>query len=188
MRNGTPCLFYSILLLSFFIGINGCIFNLSKSSFVVREEKVDGANKVVDVSRLKEGGKLAIIPFRAGAGVPATSDSEKASLMFVKGVSEVLLANNASLSIVAVTEADSADLLIKGHITSFKQPKGLRQRYFGGGQYALTMAGKMIDQKTNQDVFYFSQHLNSKDKEIDIKELGYQIGKKIGEFILGHIK
>jgi len=188
MRNGTPCLSYSILFLSFFVGINGCIFNLSKTPSVVREEKAAGVNKVVDVPRLKEGGKLAIIPFRAGAGVAATSDSEKASLMFVKGISEVLLANNSSVSIVAVTEADSADLLIKGHITSFKQPKGLRQRYLGGGQYAMTMEGKMVDQKTNQDVFYFSQHQNSKDKGTDVKELGYQIGKKIGEFILSYIK
>jgi len=187
MRNGTPCLSYSILLLSFFAGINGCIFDFSKTPSVVREGN-SAANKVVDVLRLKEGGKLAIIPFRAGAGVEATSVSEKASLMFVKGVSEVLLATHSSLSIVAVTEADSADLLIKGHITNFKQPKGFRERFFTGGQYALTMEGKMVDQKNGKDVLYFALRKNSVQKENNINELAYQSGKEVGGFILSHIK
>ena len=131
---------------------------------------------------------MAIIPFRAGAGVAATSELEKAALMFVKGLSEALASQGSSFTIVPADQVDSADLVIQGHITTFKQLQGLKHRLLGKNQSILKMEGKMVDQKTNKEVFYFVEQEASEKKDSDLKEFGLTIGRGVGEFMLDHVK
>lgn len=153
--------------------------------FSPSQERITRDNKVIDISRLKAGGRLVVVPFHAGPSVGATPESEKVALMFVKGVSEVLMTNNSPLRIVSAQEADSADLLIKGHITDLKQPQGVKRLLFG--RYRLAMEGKMVDLKTNRDVLYFSGCKDSIEKATDLKEIGFQIGIEVGHFILHNL-
>jgi hypothetical protein len=140
--------------------------------------------RVVDLERLKQGGKVVVLPFKAGVGVEANKELDKIALMIIKGVSEILEREVGKITVVFDEEAEDADLIIKGHVTEKRLPGKLRKWVLLNKNIVLAVDGKMIDRNTGQTVLVFSDKHQINLKEGNFLQLGYTIGQNIGQYIV----
>ena len=183
MRNSRIyCLLISILTLS------GCIgTQVEKPTISVNHGFAD-TNRVIDPQRIKQGGKLLIIPFKAGEEVEANDELNKVALMMVKGIAEELKVQDSPFTILTAEDADTADLIIKGHVVKMNQTIGLKKWIPGQNGIDLKVNGEMIDKKSNKRLLVFSQQKTGKQPQEDFKSLGKNIGYDIGRYIMTGVK
>lgn len=147
-------------------------------------QKAPPDNRVVDSARLEKGGDLLIIPFRPGVGVEATDEVNRVALMAVKGISEVIKENETSFRLLGGEEAQKADFVVKGDISRFEKSSRLKKWLLIPKQATIEIKGKMVEQESGKVVLYFAQQVTSKIRERDLLTIGYDIGRKIGKFLL----
>ena len=145
-------------------------------------------NKIIDPQKIKQGGGLLIIPFKAGEGVEANEELNKVALMMVKGIAEELSLNSSPFKILTAENADSADLMIKGHVMKMGQTRGPKKWIPGQNAITLKVTGELIDKKTQKRVLVFSQQRMGKQPLEDFKSLGKALGYDIGHFIITAIE
>ena len=164
----------------------GCALFLKNEKNTKRNE-LEEIRKVTDMARLQKGGSLLIIPFRAGPGVVATEELDRISLMFVKGVIEILEKNSSPFKILNASNADTADLVMKGHVVRFAELGKKRSWIPIARSLDLSFEGKIIERETGRVVFYFARRRTSPPKFGDYKSMAYDMGKEIGQFLLDQI-
>ncbi|MCK4882681.1 MAG: hypothetical protein KAS92_06635 [Candidatus Omnitrophica bacterium] len=139
--------------------------------------------RIVDASRLRQGKNVAVIPFKAGVGVEANEELERITLMIVKGIADTFADDQRGLfTIVTAENLEAADFAIQGHVTGLKGPSKVKRWVLLKGHKMLGVDGKMIDAKTGETVAVFTDQVTSQAE--NYKDLGHQIGKNIGLFVL----
>lgn len=171
-------------LLITFLALSGCAGSKAERPRVTKSQGFTDTNRIIDQERLKMGGHLLIIPFKAGEGVEANDELDKIALMMVKGIAEELTSSNAPFSIMNSGNFNDSDLVIKGHVVKIDQTKGLKKLIPGKMEIVLKVSGELIDRKTNERLLVFSQQRTQRDPRGDFKSLGNTIGHDIGRFIM----
>ncbi len=146
-------------------------------------------NQVVDAQALKEGGKLAVIPFLPGEGVVASRKTESFSLMAVKGIVETLREEGSPFEVVMSEKAEEAQIFIKGFIIRMEKPGGLKRWLPGKKVFRAAVSGKMYRLETREVLLYFYEDIAQPvSGDNDMQELGYRLGRKIGQYIVAQIQ
>ena len=174
-----------VIVPAFIFLVSGCSWlNFQKT---IPEEKVGFVpiGKIINLQRLKKGGKLLIIPFKAGEKVELNEQLDKAALRIVKGIAEALMEqDNSGFKILLANNADEADIVIKGFVREFKETSKIRKWFLRKKKISLGVEGKMIDFKTQEIICVFKDRQETTKKEEDHNSLGLVIGCGIGQFIL----
>ncbi len=178
---------------AFFLGLfllSGCAW-LGLSRNVVGDKNIPGetsvadsfvkTGKVIDVERLKKGGKVLVVPFSAGVNVTADERSDKIALMIVKGIADEL--KEGRFQILSDENAQEADLIITGHVTGAARPSKWSWWFFKRSQNTVSVEGRMADAASGAAVLVFTHSARASAREKDHAQLGYDIGKDIGRFI-----
>ena len=165
-----------------------CLFGCASRPLAIHERPGrEGLSKVIDVERLRKGGNLLIVPVRGGVGVVATEELDRVTLMIVKGASEYLQQNNTPFQILTASNANTADLIIKGHVTKFTKPGGFKKCVLMKQSVQLGVEGQLIDEQSDNLVLLFSRSISSKKSHGSIDDAAYELGQWIGSFIAGHL-
>ena len=147
--------------------------------------------RIVNAEKLKQGKNIAIIPFTAGQWAESTDELDRVALMIIKGVADAFAddktGNHAHFNILTAENSDEADLIVKGHITIMGKPSRLKRWTSLSNKINLSVEGKIIDIQSGEAVVIFTDHTQAGAGEDDYKQLGYDIGKNIGRFILSGI-
>ena len=166
---------------------------------VVKELNVEGEQlleknnfinkgRIVDAKALQQKQKLAIMPFKAGANVEASDELDRVALMIIKGISDAFLrsqdGNHGHFQILTAENFSEADLIVRGHITDLISPSKIRRLLPLKAKKTLGVAGKILKSETGEVVLIFNDREASDDTQDDYSQIGYRIGKNIGEFIL----
>lgn len=151
---------------------------------VVEPLKFVRDGKVVDAHALKEGGKIVIIPFKAGSGVEATDQLDKTALMLVKGIADLLEKEGASFEVLTGENAADADFVIKGYITKVSQPSLVGRWILGNNRIGLEVEGRMVEAHSSRSILVFAHGQKARMKEKDHKQLGYLLGEDIARFLI----
>ena len=175
-----------VLCVSFLFSLTGCSWFKHKPVEQPRIVARVNSGKILNDKRLKEGGNIVILPFKAGAGVEATDELDKLSLMIVKGIADTLTNQSNNFNILVSENANKADLILEGHITSLRQPSKLNRLILRKKKKDLGVKGKMIDRTTGQTLMIFSHTQESKNPKANDQDLAYQLGTNIGFFILSN--
>lgn len=162
----------------------GCMWAAPKDTVEVKTPSPPPGQKVLNAKRLQHGGKMAVVPFRAGVGVEATDELDAVALMIVKGVADFLKKDGSRFEVMMGEKADQADFLIQGHITHRRAVSGLRRWIPGSRTIELGIEAKMIDIATQQPVLIFAQRKKAAEKAGGYRGLGYTLGEDLGRFIL----
>ena len=175
-------------MLIFAVTASGCTILGTKKNSLHESTKFVKTGIIVDAERIKKGGNLLIIPFKAGENVELNDQIDKAALRIVKGISESLIDGDSNFKILLAHNADEADIIIKGFITEFGTvPKWKKWGPFKK-KISLRIEGKMIDLKSQNTVCVFQDSRTTSKKEDDHNSLGLTIGRNIGQFILSDDK
>lgn len=147
-------------------------------------KKTVWTTKVVKAERLRQGGKLIIIPFTAGPGVAATDELDRIVLRVIKGIIDVMGTEQSPIEVVTSASKETADLLMKGNVIELTEPGGFGKWLRFKKDLSLGIDGQIVDQKTGDTVLVFSKRKKGKPAEGGYYALGEQIGQEIGQFII----
>lgn len=139
--------------------------------------------KVVDAKPLKDGGKIVVIPFKAGAGVEATDQLDQTALMLVKGLVDLLHKEGAPFEVLTGENAADADFVIKGYVTKISKPSLVGRWILGNNRIGLDVEGRMVEARSGRPILVFAHGQKARAKEKDHKQLGYLVGEDIARFI-----
>lgn len=173
-----------ILLIFFLLCFNISCNTLGPHSKSNKENNLGRSTQIIDPQRLQQGGNLIIFPFSVGVQVSSTDQTDKVSLMIVKGFAESISTNTEKIKIVWAKEEDKANFLLKGRITKFDEIRGFRPWFFRKNRRVIEVEGKIFDRDSNQTVAVFADRKEAADSEASFEELGSLIGKDMAEVIL----
>lgn len=162
----------------------GCMGAAPKDTADMKTPSPPPGQKILNAERLQQGGKMAVVPFRAGVGIEATDELNAVALMIVKGVADSFKKEGSRFEVMMGAKADQADFLIQGHITHRRGVSGLKRWIPGSRTIELGIEAKMIDIATQQPVLIFAQRKKAAEKAGGYRELGYTLGEDLGRFIL----
>ena len=174
----------SICILSIFL-LTGCLTLGGKKKIApVTAARPGSGERILQKERLQKGGNLLVVPFTAGVQVAATDELDRTSLMIVKGISETLAAASTSFKILNDADAIKADTLLEGHVLQQKPAAHLNPKKLKRLKKFLKVDGKMTDAKTGEVMILFSKVRETTQNSQTFEELGFLLGKDIGQFIL----
>ena len=180
--------FCDLILVLFLVVVYGCSYIGKKNNIENKPGKFVKTGSIIDSQRIKEGGKLLIIPFKVGENVELNDKIDKVSLRIVKGIADALIEGDSKFEILLAHNADEADVIIKGFITDFGIVSKWKDLLPGKKQISLSIEGKMIDMKTQRTICVFQDSRETSEKEENHNYLGLTIGHNIGQFILSDDK
>jgi len=128
-----------------------------------------------------EGG-LVIQPFRSGEGVPASLETDQASLMMIKGFTEDMAQKKSAINVIIDNNTSKARFFIKGYITKYERSEGLVD-YASKKMNVFAVEGKMVNLENNQIVAVFSASVQSIEK-IDFNDSAYKIGQRLAAYLI----
>jgi len=147
--------------------------------------------RIVNAQKLQQGRNIAIIPFTAGEAAESTQELDRVALMIVKGVVDAFAddhsGKHAHFNILTSENSKDADLIVKGHITAMGGPSKLKRWMPISNKRKLSVEGKITDVQSGEVVVTFTDHAETKVETDDYKQLGYDLGKNIGRFILSGV-
>jgi len=69
---------------------SGCSWIKASQKSSIKKTQYVRTGKIINASRLEQGGTLLILPFSAGEGVEANEKLDKSALMVVRGILDIL--------------------------------------------------------------------------------------------------
>lgn len=140
--------------------------------------------RLLQEKRLKQGGKLLVIPFKAGVGVAANAELDRLALQIVKGIADTFKKQPGSLHLVFDQDAGSADMVVRGHIVQQRIARVFKNGWWRKDRCRLAVEGRLIDAVTQDPVLTFSLKREGKTQDNAFDDLAYMLGADIAYFIL----
>ena len=170
-----------ILVFMFSMLVPGCSFLRPSAS---NQDIQLPVGKIIQGEKVKEGGRLFVVPFSAGRKVAATDELDRISFKIIQGVSVAVVREEAPFILLGQSDADTADFILKGRIVEKKKSWGFKKWVLRQKKHSLAVKGEMIDREAGQVILTFSHNRSSKDAEQNFESLGVQIGEDIVQFVL----
>ena len=140
--------------------------------------------KILDGAALRKGARVLIVPFKAGAGVPANENSDRIALMIVKGIADAFTESGSTLQVLGAENAHEADFVMTGHITEIAMPSKFDRWLFKTPRNAVGVEGRLTGAASKEIVLVFTDRIQEHSRKKNHDQLGYDVGKDIGRFIL----
>jgi len=175
-----------IVLISLCCSLPACSF-FKKSKVVEKNDQrvLNFDGKVLDFQVLLQSKNLLIVTFKPGPGVAATDETKRLSIRMVSSISDDFKKYQRKFNILTASQAENADLVLKGYITRIENPAGLLNK-LRKKKMILEVRGKILDAKSGRIVVDFVSSLSSQNKW-DLSDLANQTGKAIANFIFENI-
>ncbi len=139
----------------------------------------------VDAAALKSGGKIAFTPLKAGPGTSADEQSDRVSLMIIKGITERIAQSRTSL-IVAGGDNEPA-LVFQGYIEELSQNGGLKRLVLRRDKGRLAISGEIWLSSTGAKVLTFAGYAHLGDFK-DVFQAADALGEALGYEIAAQTK
>ncbi|MBI3314746.1 MAG: hypothetical protein HYZ86_02215 [Candidatus Omnitrophica bacterium] len=141
------------------------------------EKPLDVVVTLVDAAALKSGGKIAFTPLKAGARTSADEQSDRVSLMIIKGIANRLAQARTSL-IIAAPE-DEPNLVFQGYIEELSQNGRLKRLVLRRGKGRLAISGEIWLSSTGAKVLTFAGDAHLGDFK-DVFQAADALGDALG--------
>lgn len=181
---------YLLLIMLIFISCGCCLVKgrtkpagPGVSAPTLPEEEPFSKNiKILNEEQFRKGGKILVVPFTPDVNAAAGEQLDRVSLMIVKSIADSLGASSR-FSVLDADNAATADLILQGRIMAMKQAGRLKRLATFKDKKSIMVEGNLVDAKSGQIVFHFSDAKTSRDKTQTFVDLGSSIGRDIGEFL-----
>jgi len=128
---------------------------------------------VVNHAAFAKGGTLVLGLFKPGPGAAADAQTDRLSLMLIKGIQETLPNEKTAFTIVE-GDPKNTDFLLEGYIEDYNRK---------GRFYHLSVDGEIGLQTTGEKIFLFQTSFMINIKNQDPMAIAYQMGAAIAHLI-----
>ena len=142
---------------------------------------------VINAQSFHKGGTLALSAFKPGPGAAANEQTDRLSLMLIKGIKESLSQHNTPF-MLADGNDNSPNFVMAGYIEDYAQSPGVSRHILRKNEAALSVDGEIWFQETGEKVFIFQGVTNINLKKEDPMAKAYQLGRAIGDAIIFYAK
>lgn len=140
--------------------------------------------RMISPGKLQAGGKILLVPFRAGKNVIATKELDKIAFRMMQGISIALEDNKPEFEILINLDQSQPDFLIDGYFIVKKESSDfLAKWFFKKKKFVLGVEGKLMDARSREVIAIFTDTMASNSPQEDFVYLGFRIGQNIGDFI-----
>jgi hypothetical protein len=166
----------------------GCHFFHSPAvSAIAGMHPTTHAARVVDVQRLRRGGRLLIVPFSPGVNVSASDELERIALRTVQTMVAEFNPETSPFIILHAENAQTAELIMKGRVVQMKESRGLKLWGQRKRSRVLEISGRIVDPATNETILVFTYGRESEDPAVTWEDLAGLIGQDISKEIADQI-
>ncbi len=144
--------------------------------------------RVIGREEFKRGGRLLVLPFKAGAGVLDDDGLDKISFMLVRGFVDIFEEDKDSVfDLIIADDSEEAEFVVEGYILEAKHPGRIYQK-LRLGQRKLRVEGVVTHQQSGEIVVVFDDVIEGKEKDGELKAMGRTIGQNIARFLLNEVR
>ena len=147
------------------------------------EKPLNVAITLVDAAALKSGGKIAFTPLKAGARASADEQSDRVSLMIIKGMADRIAQSRTSL-IIAAPE-DEPNLVFQGYIEELLQNSRFKRLVLRRDKGRLAISGEIWLSLTGAKALTFAGYAHLGDYK-DVFQAADALGEALGDEIVRH--
>lgn len=138
--------------------------------------------KVINAQKIKQGGNILVLAFRAGENVQVDDGLDRTALLIIRGITEIVSSSDA-FEVIFSEEESIADFIIDGHIIENVNLSN-KKLIFLKAKSCLKVKGKMIARDTAEVLAVFEDELTDEDQANTTIDIAEQIGQNIGLLIL----
>jgi len=178
--------FILILVCVLFVS-SGCFSSTPKKSSSA-SHSVNATGKIIKEKEFKEGGKLAILPFKAGVNAVASIQLDRVSMMVVKGMVDYLAQGNTPFTVLTTQDQGDPDFVIDGYINAFIQPGKVKRWVTHNKKTILSVEGYMENPVTKERILIVQHKRSIIDRNKDGLDLAYQTGQDLGRFLVDSLQ
>lgn len=173
------------LLLSLIIFSCGCFAHAPVKKINIQESIPQATGNIIDFARLKAGGKLGILPFKAGPQAEANDTLDHLSALLVKGIQDSLQAGHVPF---VITDSESkADFILEGYIEEYFTPGRFSKLILRKKKSRLSTSGEIWSKTNGLKVLTFaSTSIIGQNSSVD--DTAYHMGQAIGDYIVSQAK
>lgn len=150
--------------------------------------KVSDNVSILDQERFAQGGRLLVIPFKAGPNVEANPGLGRIALFVAKGIMETFAKNPSALTVIDPQEALSADMVMKGYVVGIEDRASRKRLPFLDKKVVLAIEGQVTDQENGKNILRFSKEKIGITAKVSMESLAYDMGREIAESIIAKTK
>ena len=166
---------------AFVFAFSGCFWHAPPQAGQAQakpsEKPLNVAITLVDAAALKSGGKIAFTPLKAGARASADEQSDRVSLMIIKGMADRIAQSRTSL-IIAAPE-DEPNLVFQGYIEELLQNSRLKRLVLRREKGRLAISGEIWLSSTGAKVLTFAGYAHLGDFK-DVFQAAGALGEALG--------
>ncbi|MCD4781912.1 MAG: hypothetical protein K8S27_15405 [Candidatus Omnitrophica bacterium] len=178
--------FIYINLLIFLFVFNGCSWlNFSKQT-PQRTAIIPSVSlsRIIDQNRLFQGGKIYVKFFQPGVGVLANEQSDKLSLMILRGIGVMINETSGSFQIILEENYKEADLIIDGHLVEVGSTPKWHGWFMRPDKGSVEIKGRLYEKESGKVIAIFKEHMDFNRKKKSFEEIALILGQNIGSFLL----
>ena len=137
---------------------------------------------VVNESAFEKGGTLVLGSFKPGTGAAADDETDRLSLMLIKGIKEALPQSNTHFAVSADAQKDT-DFYLDGYIQDYGRDVHFTHIKLRKDQVHLSVEGEIWLRETGEKVFEFQSSTVISLKAQNPETVAYQTGVAIAHYI-----
>jgi len=147
------------------------------------EKPLDVVVTLVNAAALKSGGKIAFTPLKAGPRASADEQSDRVSLMIIKGITDRLAQSRTSL--IVTGGENEPDLVLQGYIEELSQNGRFKRLVLRRDKGRLSISGEIWLSLTGAKVLTFAGYAHLSDYK-DVFQAADALGEALGDEIVRH--
>ena len=144
--------------------------------------KIDFSGLVIDGPLLTKGGKLGLMPFKAGPLAEANDELDRVSANIIKGIKQALESQPSSLTLIDATEG-KPEIVLEGYVQELTKKGGIGTM-MSGKRGTLVLEGNLWLVANGHQLLQFRVSKKFLIKKEDINEIASAMGIEIGRYIL----
>lgn len=176
------------IFLTLLANIVGCASSVKKDNAAFQDAIFFESYKIFDAQSLADNKKILVLPFKAGKGIEANESLDAVSFMIIRGIYDIFKDGQVKHSVLSASEAQQAELIMRGYITKIKVPKAMGKWFGGEDSYELRVEASLIEKETGETIAVFKHQRESQAESQNLKFLGHFIGQDIGQIIISESK
>lgn len=147
------------------------------------EPLTSATGTILNASILAKGGKLALMPFRAGPQAEANDELDRLSMAVLRGIKDSLDEQNTALHVITDESQGQPQMVLQGYVQEYSKTGHFSRIMRRSHRDRIVLEGEIWLEASGERLLNFSLQRAFDSKKNKPMDVAYAMGKSIGDFI-----